>query len=640
VPLTVTETIPDTGDPSSMWQLTSISCNDGTVGTPPSVQVTLALAANVTCTFTNSHLGLNVDKDCGNLDFVGTPEDPVPAGSVRAEFTIEVQNTGTAALLVDIVDPDLEIDPANVDGDDVHTHSGITLGVPAGGSCDDGDYGDGSLDRASVVADAADGCVRLVVSFTQPDFNVPRFNEVMVSSDALADGTQVSLTDTADKLCKFTATRTRGFWSTHEDYTCHVAEVHLGIETNAINLGYTQAENCDDVFGIFYADNPWNEDGSRRERTCQASIITAAQLMAAILNTGLSNGSQVPVLQTCAAAPADPGCLDPGDLLYPYAGQDIISAAQMALMYCADISNVMCDRRAVIELGSRLGAYNEGDDDTIIWDADGYAVQPADPDAAAARADTAVADCGVDPAKKDKGGRRRGDGGTEPPPAGDWTKPPAPEPVALPVEAPVLEEVTPAEPVVEEVVPVEAPVEVAPVEPAPAVEASAEPAVESVESEPTTSELPGSIRYLAPTADELAAAAEAEVAELEEGETGAETSTALRVEHLTFLLDENGLGLSGLVKLSGVGAEAVLGDLRLTVSYRSADDLPWRVVDESAACALDRELPLALADTATVDLAFECSLSSAVPAGAAVRVRVEASDPEGGSAGREVAHGL
>lgn len=80
----------------------------------------------------------------------------------------------------------------------------------------------------------------------------------------------------------------------------------------------------------------------------------------------------------------------------------------------------------------------------------------------------------------------------------------------------------------------------------------------------------------------------------------------------------------------------MLTDLRLTVSYRTADDLPWEVVDEVPACAFDSELPLTPDQTGTrsVDLAFEFRLSSAVPAGAEVRVRAEALDSAGGGASR------
>ena len=328
---------------------------------------------------------------------------------------------------------------------------------------------------------------------------------------------------------------------------------------------------------------------------------------------------------------------------------DIISAAQMALGYCVDIENTMCDRQAIIELGGLLGDYNEHPEPEVaIVDGDGYAIQSADPNAARDAADESVADCGNDPNKKAKGGRRRGDDDLPVEPVIQ----PAPEPAATPVEEPVVEQTAPVEPsvepvfepVVEELVPEEAPIEVAPAEPEQALEASTEQVVEPAETETSAGDLPGSIQYAvpAPAVGDDSGADEPDESEAEASDTGENRVAAIRVDNLTFLMAEDGLGLTGLLKVAGEGTDAVLADLRLAVSYRAADELPWQVVDESAACAFDSELPLTLSqgEASSVNLAFDCALSSPVPAGAAVRVRMEAVDSGGASAGREVAQGL
>jgi hypothetical protein len=145
------------------------------------------------------------------------------------------------------------------------------------------------------------------------------------------------------------------------------------------------------------------------------------------------------------------------------------------------------------------------------------------------------------------------------------------------------------------------------------------------------SDLPGSIGYVVPEATD-------DSVELVE-----ESAATLTIENLTFLVSDDGLAVSGMVKLSGSADSSAAGiaDLRLAVSYRSGDDQPWETVDESAACSFDSEFPLALEPSeAGADVAFECSLSRAVPAGAAVRVRAEALDYEGETAFQEVARGL
>jgi hypothetical protein len=334
---------------------------------------------------------------------------------------------------------------------------------------------------------------------------------------------------------------------------------------------------------------------------------------------------------------------------------DIIMAAQMALAACDDIALVACDRQAIIELGGLLGAYNEGDDDTVIWDADGYAVMPADPEAARERADTSVADCGADPDKQDH--PRRRDDGEELPPVSDPVTIPQPvfktpvteaEPMVVETttaDAAAAEPVMEApvtEPVVEEGVP-DAVLPETP-EPAPAVDLSSEPVVDEGLAEVVPSASQSGLEYVLPVSRGESPADDSEVDSTDDGSAEERSSSTITVDQLSFLLSEDGATLTGLVRLAATPDATAAGitSLRLSVVYRAAGEAGWQSAGEAASCRLDRELPLDLESQGgeTVDVAFECSLSSAIPGGAAVRVRVEALDLEDGRASQEVGRGL
>jgi uncharacterized repeat protein (TIGR01451 family) len=158
------------------------------------------------------------------------------------------------------------------------------------------------------------------------------------------------------------ATRTPGFWQTHLDYTCHVFEDHLG---GTINLGWRTLDTCEEVFGMFWANNAHDSDGDRRSKLCQARVIGSFQLLAAILNTGLDNGAVVPI--------------------DPVTGLDIITAMQNALAG----NNI----KEIKRIQGLLDAYNNSGDDIAIIDNDGTLQGRADPNGAKEIADYTIADC-------------------------------------------------------------------------------------------------------------------------------------------------------------------------------------------------------------------------------------------------------
>ena len=151
------------------------------------------------------------------------------------------------------------------------------------------------------------------------------------------------------------ATRTPGFWQTHYDYTVHVFEEHLD---SYIDLGWKELSTCEEVFGMFWAKNTRESDGSRRSALCKARVIASFHALAAILNSGLDNGAPLPV------------SVD-------------------------DIADILGDTdvKAIKNLAETLDEYNNSGDEVPIEDDDGTAIEPADPNAAQEAADTTIADC-------------------------------------------------------------------------------------------------------------------------------------------------------------------------------------------------------------------------------------------------------
>jgi uncharacterized repeat protein (TIGR01451 family) len=158
------------------------------------------------------------------------------------------------------------------------------------------------------------------------------------------------------------ATRTPGFWQTHFTYTCHVFTDHLG---GTINLGWRTLDTCSEVFGMFWAANAKESDGTRRTQLCQARVIGSFQLLAAILNSGLDNGAGVPI--------------------DPVTGLDIITAMQNALAG----TNIQEIKR----IQGLLDTYNNSGDNIAIIDNDGTTQGNANPRFAKASADITIADC-------------------------------------------------------------------------------------------------------------------------------------------------------------------------------------------------------------------------------------------------------
>ena len=154
------------------------------------------------------------------------------------------------------------------------------------------------------------------------------------------------------------ATRTLGFWKTHYDYTMHVFNVHLG---GSIDLGWVTIDSEDseeELFGMFYANVARDANGDKRDALNKARVKASHQALAAILNTGLTNG-----------APPD--------------GFTVAGIA--AILGGEDID-------AINSLHNTLDIYNNSYDDAEIEDIDGYSIQKADPKAAKDAADITIAD--------------------------------------------------------------------------------------------------------------------------------------------------------------------------------------------------------------------------------------------------------
>ena len=261
------------------------------------------------------HPNFTVTKECF--------PDPVQVGA-SINYRITIDNTGDVALNYHVVDTAAGIDQ-NITG---HTPE-------------------------------ADPSVIETSRIVEPGEPSPLTNTVEVT--ATIDGLPNLIVKEASASCDIAggATRTPGFWKTHYDYTNHLLTVHLSVyEGVYIDLGWKTLNTPEDVFGMLWADKAKNSDGSRRDKLCQARVIASYQVVAAILNSGLSNGAPLPV----------------------------------SLSYIQDtLKGKNID--AIRALGETLDAYNNSGDDIAIVDNDGYTVKPADPGEAKTSANLAIANC-------------------------------------------------------------------------------------------------------------------------------------------------------------------------------------------------------------------------------------------------------
>jgi uncharacterized repeat protein (TIGR01451 family) len=268
----------------------------------------------------------SAEVDLVHPNFTVTKEcfpDPVQVGA-SINYRITIDNTGDVALNYHVVDTAAGIDQ-NITG---HTPE-------------------------------ADPSVIETSRIVEPGEPSPLTNTVEVT--ATIDGLPNLIVKEASASCDIAggATRTPGFWKTHYDYTNHLLTVHLSVyEGVYIDLGWKTLNTPEDVFGMLWADKAKNSDGSRRDKLCQARVIASYQVVAAILNSGLSNGAPLPV----------------------------------SLSYIQDtLKGKNID--AIRALGETLDAYNNSGDDIAIVDNDGYTVKPADPGEAKTSANLAIANC-------------------------------------------------------------------------------------------------------------------------------------------------------------------------------------------------------------------------------------------------------
>ncbi|KGD64085.1 hypothetical protein Y5S_02625 [Alcanivorax nanhaiticus] len=286
---------------------------------------------------------ITVSKTCLN--------EPVEPGT-SANFRIDITNTGDVDLLVDISDSVLGINQLDV-----------MFGTS--GSC--------TYDN-----DPSDGCLRIeagVIAGTSPVVNQVDITATLPAVTGLANVLNDSAGDTCDVEQGGDATRTLGFWKSHGSdgdrnypspvqlgYTCHIARDHVGFP---INLGWKTLHSCADVFGIFWSNMGKQSDGDRRTQICRTKLHSSWQLMAAILNDGLSNGATVPT--------------------DPDSGLSLIDAMVEALS-----GN---NRKEINRLQGQLDEYNNSGDDVSIEDADGAIIPQADPNGTRDLANYEAGDC-------------------------------------------------------------------------------------------------------------------------------------------------------------------------------------------------------------------------------------------------------
>ncbi len=290
--------------------------------------------------------GITVTKTCLS--------EPVEPGT-SANFRIDITNTGDVDLLVDISDPILGIN--------------------------DLDVMFGTSESCTYDNNASDGCLRIeagVIAGTSPVTTQVDITATLPAMTGLPNVLQDSAGDTCDVQQGGDATRTLGFWKSHGSdgdrnypspvdfgYTCHVARDHVAFP---IDLGWKTLHDCADVFGIFWSSMGKQSDavdGARRTQICRTKLHSSWQLMAAILNDGLSNGATVPTDTKT--------------------GLSLIDAMVNALS-----GN---NRKEINRLQGLLDEYNNSGDDVSIEDADGAIIPPADPNGTRDLADYTAGDC-------------------------------------------------------------------------------------------------------------------------------------------------------------------------------------------------------------------------------------------------------
>ena len=304
------------GDPDPLINTASVSCSP--TGFPNVLSTTASHTTDLV------HPDFTVAKDC-------ISDQPVPPGA-SANFRIVVSNTGDVPLVFHVVDTTLGIDD--------------TQTVANGGVLT---YEQGIVATGTEV-----------------------FNEVTVHATLPA---MYDLSNAYDKSASATclvgggATRTPGFWKTHLDYATHVFNVHLAnvdttvppdeiFDATSIDLGWKTVTSIEEAMGIFWASPARESDGDKRSKLCQARELASFQAMAAILNSGLSNGAGLPVS-------------------------------------LAEIASILggTDVQAIQNLAGLLDTYNNSGDSVAIVDIDGYMILKADPNGAKDIADIPFADC-------------------------------------------------------------------------------------------------------------------------------------------------------------------------------------------------------------------------------------------------------
>jgi uncharacterized repeat protein (TIGR01451 family) len=199
-----------------------------------------------------------------------TEEGAVQPGDY-VSFEVDVTNTGTADLVVDVDD----------------TLSGWLvkdLPLPVKDSCS---YGEATNDNL-------DGCYRIEVSYQASTTDVHNAATVYASL-AAKYGLPNEFTAEDDATCHVStgggATRTLGFWKTHGSdgtlfptpveygYTCYIARLAGATGSGFIDLGWKKLYTCEQVFGMF-----WATPGKCTTKADQSRLNPSWQFLAAILN--------------------------------------------------------------------------------------------------------------------------------------------------------------------------------------------------------------------------------------------------------------------------------------------------------------------------------------------------------------------
>ena len=284
--ITYTITIKNTGGTA----LTLVDVNDSILGDLTATAQgngCTTLAAGAQCSFTVNHTLTNSDADplvnVVTVDYVDGQQVPV---------------SDTATANVEIIHPDFTVTKTC-------TSDPIPSGGPATFDVVVTNVGDVNLsfttNESSLSSLAEPFTVDKNGASTTFTITVPTSgagdvtNSITVTAHLIGEPNCVQFccpAKTAEDTCLGAgqATRTWGFWKEHTALTKCVFTQCGG----SFNLGWRTVDSYGDLFGIFFANNAKNSNGTSRDALCKARVTASKQALAALLNNCLANGALLP----------------------------------------------------------------------------------------------------------------------------------------------------------------------------------------------------------------------------------------------------------------------------------------------------------------------------------------------------------